>query len=121
MNISFQIIGYNIQAARKALGLTKEQAVERTGISPLHFARIERGEQNASTKLLTQIADALHTSIHTRLHGCILDKENYPALFKSPDLQTQEYGKYALLMLNEHQEQIRRHYESLQPKESALH
>lgn len=121
MNISFQIIGHNIKATRTALGLTEEEAAERAGISPLDFAQIERGTQKTSSKLLAQIADALNTSIHTLLHGCILDKENHPAIFESPDSQTQEYGEYALLILNERLEQIRQFYEQLDPSDRILH
>ena len=119
MNVSFQIIGHNIKAARKAARLTQEQAAERIGISMLHFGRIERGEREPSIQLLTRIADALNTSIYALLHDCILDPENYPAIFESPDPKTRDYGEYALLILDAYRAQIRQYYAHLRAKEDA--
>ena len=119
MIVSFQIIGSNIKAARKAAHLTQEQAAEMASISPLHFGRIERGQHEPSVRLLTQIASALHTSVFTLLRGSILDKENYPAIFESPDPKTREYGEYALVLLDAYREQIKKYYEELKQEQNA--
>ncbi|MBQ4265991.1 MAG: helix-turn-helix domain-containing protein [Clostridia bacterium] len=121
MKASFTIIGHNIKKARKAAQLTQEQAAEQIGISPLHYGRLERGECAASIEMLTRIADTLHTSIYVLLQDCILDKENHPALFDSPNQQTREYGEYALLLLDEYRDQIRRYYEELKLEKNTLH
>ena len=121
MKASFKIIGHNIRQARKAAQLTQEQAAEQIGISPLHYGRLERGERAVSIAQLTRIADVLHTSIYLLLQDCILDKENHPVLFESPDEQTREYGEYVLLLLDEYRDQIRKYYEELKPEKNALH
>ena len=121
MKASFKIIGHNIRQARKAAQLTQEQTAEQIGISPLHYGRLERGERAVSIAQLTRIADVLRTSIHILLQDCILDKENHPVLFESPDEQTREYGEYALLLLDEYRDQIRKYYEELKPEKNALH
>lgn len=120
MKVSLRIIGYNIRTARKAAHLTQEQAAEKAGISLLHFGRIERGEREPSIRLLTQIASALHTSTYALLQGCILNEENHPALFDSPDPDTRKYAAYALVLLDEYREQIKRYYKILETKENAL-
>ncbi|MBR4040237.1 MAG: helix-turn-helix domain-containing protein [Clostridia bacterium] len=117
MIVSFHIIGRNIRSARRAAHLTQEQAAEKTGISALHFGRIERGEHEPSIRLLSRIASALDTSIFALLCGCILDKENHPVLFESPDPAAREYGEYVLVLLDAYQEQIRKTYEALKARE----
>ena len=121
MNISFEIIGRNIKNARNALGISPEQIAGKIGISLHHLNLIEHGKQKASIKLLAQIADSLNISIHTLVHGSILDKENHSAIFESSDPETQEYGEYALLLLDEQREQIKRYYEEFKPKENMHH
>lgn len=121
MKVSCIIIGHNIKAARTSLHLTQEQAARKAGISTSHLGQIERGELRPSMKLLSRIADALNTSVHALLQGCIPDKEKHPAIFESDDPQTQEYGEYALLILDEYREQIKRYYEELGPKTNLLH
>ena len=119
MIVSFQIIGHNIKAARKAAHLTQAQAAEKADISVLHFGRIERGKREASIRLLTRIASALDTSPHVLLRDCILDKENHAVLFDSPDPETREYAAYALMLLDAYREQIRKYYEELKNETAA--
>ena len=119
MIVSFKIIGSNIRSARIAARLTQEQAAEKTGISTIHFGRIERGEREPTIKMLSQIASALHTSIYALLRGCILDKENHPAIFQSPDPKAHEYGEYALVILDEYRVQIQKFYEELKRMEDS--
>ena len=59
MLVSFKAIGSNIRAARKAQGLTQEQAAELLKMSQLHFGRLERGERPASLEQLARIAQVL--------------------------------------------------------------
>lgn len=120
MIVSFQIIGCNIKAARKAAHFTQAQAAEKAGISPLHYGRIERGEREPSIRLLTQIASALHTSTYALLQNCVLDTGNHSVLFDSPDPDTRKYAEYVLVLLDEYREQIKRYYEKLETEENAL-
>ena len=71
MFVSFKTIGSNIRAARKAQGLTQEQAAELLKMSQLHFGRLERGERPAALEQLAQIASVLHVSLPTLLRGCV--------------------------------------------------
>ena len=71
MLVSFKAIGSNIRAARKAQGLTQEQAAELLKMSQLHFGRLERGERPAALEQLAQIARVLHVSMPTLLRGSI--------------------------------------------------
>lgn len=71
MFVSFKAIGSNIRAARKAQGLTQEQAAELLKMSQLHFGRLERGERPAALEQLAQIARALNVSISDLLRGSV--------------------------------------------------
>ena len=70
--VSYRIIGRNIQRQRKAHGHTQAQAAERLGISTLHYGRLERGERPASLDQLAQIAQLYGVSLHVLLDGAIL-------------------------------------------------
>lgn len=70
--VSFRIIGRNIQRQRKAHGLTQSQAAERLGISMLHYGRLERGERPASLDQLAQIAQLYGVPLHVLLDGSVL-------------------------------------------------
>ena len=52
-------LGDALRAARKAKGLTQEDAAERVGISPPFYARMERGATLPSVPTLARLATAL--------------------------------------------------------------
>ncbi|WP_242391998.1 helix-turn-helix domain-containing protein [Anaeromyxobacter oryzisoli] len=55
-------IGAAARTARKALGLTQDDAAERVGISPEFYARIERGGTMPSVPTLVRMCEALAVS-----------------------------------------------------------
>ena len=55
----------NLQAARKAKGLTQEQMAEALGISPRQYQRIEAGTANGSFHHWDALEDLL--GIHQRI------------------------------------------------------
>ena len=56
-------LGLHIRALREDLGLTLEQASERTNVAPKHLQKIESGLLNVTLVTLVRIADGLDTSV----------------------------------------------------------
>lgn len=56
-------LGLHIRALREDLGLTLEQASERTNVAPKHLQKIESGLLNVTLVTLVRIADGLGTSV----------------------------------------------------------
>lgn len=69
-------LGLNLQKARIARNLTREQLAEKAGISPTFLANLECGNKMMSVISLVHLADALCVSIDTLVHG------------ESPEVQT---------------------------------
>ncbi len=61
------VVGRNVRKRREALGLSQEQLAHDANITLRHLGGIERGKQNASVKVLTQIALALDVPPHVLL------------------------------------------------------
>lgn len=55
----------NLQAARKAKGLTQEQMAERLGISLRYYQNIEAGDRNGDFEIWDRLEDI--TGIHQRI------------------------------------------------------
>lgn len=55
----------NLQAARRAKGLTQMQMAEMLGISMIHYQKIEAGERNGNFKIWDALEDI--TGIHQRI------------------------------------------------------
>lgn len=55
----------NLQAARRAKGLTQMQMAEMLGISMIHYQKIEAGERNGNFKIWDALEDLL--GIHQRI------------------------------------------------------
>lgn len=89
MLISYKIIGRNIRAARKTIGLTQEQVAHQLGISLLHYGRLERGERPASLEQLAAISIALNTPLAQLLSGCC-EGETFGV---APDEQSKSLGE----------------------------
>ncbi len=53
------VIGDQVRAQRKALGLSQERFAERAGLSKNYIGNLERGEYEVSVATLEQIARAL--------------------------------------------------------------
>lgn len=56
-------VGPRLKLARKALGLTQEDAAELIGISSEFYARMERGNALPSVETLRKLANALRVSV----------------------------------------------------------
>lgn len=56
-------IGKLISALRQERGITQDQFAKKLGTTQSAIARIERGEQNLSTEMLSKISDALNRDI----------------------------------------------------------
>lgn len=55
-------VGKNLQAVRKARGLSLEQAAELTGVSKAMIGQIERGDSNPTISVLWKIVNGLRIS-----------------------------------------------------------
>lgn len=107
MNVSYAIIGENIQRARIAAKLTQEQAAKLLELSALHYGRIERGEHQISLGLLARIGTALCTPFESLLSGCILDPENHAAVLQAACDQPAGYAEYALMLTEQYRDQFK--------------
>ena len=54
-----KIVGRNVLAARKALGITQEQLAERSGFSQQYISGLEQGRRNPTVVSLFEFAQAL--------------------------------------------------------------
>lgn len=54
-----KIVGRNVLAARKALGITQEQLAERSGFSQQYISGLEQGRRNPTVVSLFELAQAL--------------------------------------------------------------
>jgi len=61
----------NLQAARKAAGLTQQEMADRLGIGLRHYKKIESGETLGSIEIWDELEDLF--SVHQRVL-----RENYP-------------------------------------------
>jgi len=58
-----QLLGKRIRELRRTHQMTIEQLAERAGINDKYLGSIERGEQNPSFKVLTEVARALEVEL----------------------------------------------------------
>jgi UDP-N-acetylglucosamine 1-carboxyvinyltransferase len=68
---SLSQIGKLISALRQERGITQEQFAVKLGTTQSAIARIERGEQNLSTEMLSKISDALNRDIISVSKGAL--------------------------------------------------
>ena len=61
-------IGKQIAKARRALGITQEEAAERIGITVEYYARLERGQSLPSLMTFAQISVALEVSAESLMN-----------------------------------------------------
>jgi transcriptional regulator with XRE-family HTH domain len=56
------ILGANLKAARRRLGLTQEQVAHRSGVHATEVSRIEAGKRDPQVSTLLKLAKALEVS-----------------------------------------------------------
>jgi len=61
------LVGRNVRAHRKRLGLSQEQLAEQAGVHRTYVGGIERGERNVTLAAVAAIADALDIEPHVLL------------------------------------------------------
>lgn len=65
-----RLVGTRVHDARKALGWSRRELSERSGVSPRYLAQLEGGDGNISIGLLDRVARALHQPLDRLLrHG----------------------------------------------------
>jgi transcriptional regulator with XRE-family HTH domain len=62
-----QLLGRNVRAHRKRLGLSQEQLALEADMKRSYLSDLERGTRNPSVKALGRIANALNVSPHELL------------------------------------------------------
>lgn len=68
-NVDYVEIGKRIREARKAQGLTQEEASERCDITAAYYGNIERGDKKMSVETLVKISNGLKISTDHLLYG----------------------------------------------------
>ncbi|TCK59853.1 helix-turn-helix domain-containing protein [Seleniivibrio woodruffii] len=63
MSETLTMLGNRIRELRKKKGLSQEKLAQRSNISPKYVGEIERGEVNISVSVLTELANALDTTV----------------------------------------------------------
>jgi len=56
-------VGLNLQAVRRAKGLSQEELAHRSGVHQTYLSGVERGRRNPTVGLLDKIATALDADI----------------------------------------------------------
>ena len=74
-NTSAKAIGTRIMLRRKQLGLTQEQAAEKSGLSHQFFSSVETGRKNLRAESVIRVASALETSTDYILTGATNEKD----------------------------------------------
>ncbi len=64
-----KIVGKNIRAARKGVGLTLEKLAEKADMDWTYISQVERGQENISIDKLARIAKALDTKVADLVSG----------------------------------------------------
>ena len=64
-----QRVGENIKARRAELGITQEDAANRSGLHPVEFARAERGTRDLRVSTIVKIATGLEVDASVLLRG----------------------------------------------------
>ncbi len=70
-NNKFAQIGKLAQALREERGITQEEFAKKLGTTQSAVARIEKGEQNLTTEMISKISDALNRDIVTLSTGAL--------------------------------------------------
>ena len=58
-----QRVGLNLQALRRAKGLSQEELAHRSGIHQTYLSGVERGKRNPSVMVMSRIAEALDADV----------------------------------------------------------
>ena len=58
-----QRVGLNLQALRRAKGLSQEELAHRSGIHQTYLSGVERGKRNPSVMVMSRIAAALDADV----------------------------------------------------------
>ena len=60
-------VGLNLQALRRAKGLSQEELAHRSQVHQTYLSGVERGKRNPSVMVLARIAGALDTDVEELL------------------------------------------------------
>jgi|ERR1700733_12294121 transcriptional regulator with XRE-family HTH domain len=96
------LFGRKVRAVRKAAHISREQAAEKSGITPNYMGEVERGEKWPSLDVICAIATALNISPHVLFD--FEDQETDPnvliqMLHRMIDNRTTEQQQQALRVL----------------------
>lgn len=69
MKINFKLLGKTIKQVRKHSNLSQEDLAERVDVSPPYISMVETGKKQVSLQVLSDIADALGTTVDGLLTG----------------------------------------------------
>ncbi len=96
--IDYKAIGQRIKEARKAMGLTQEQASELCDITPSFYGNIERGDKKMSLETLARISEGLSVSTDRLIFGRTENPEEYVLKFLSRIREQGDEGQYRKYM-----------------------
>jgi transcriptional regulator with XRE-family HTH domain len=96
------LFGRKVRAVREAAQISREQAAEKSGITPNYLGEVERGEKWPSLEIICAIATALNISPHVLFD--FDDQETDPniliqTLHRMIDNRTTEQQQQALRVL----------------------
>ena len=63
------MLGENIRARRKHIGLSQEKLAERAELHPVYISAVERGAKTISMDALVRVAKALKVQAHHLVRG----------------------------------------------------
>ena len=77
MPLDYAAIGGRLQARRKELGITQEDAAERAGITVVYLSKIENGRVYPTLETLSNICTELDTELAEVLSNTEMERKDY--------------------------------------------
>ena len=77
MPLDYAAIGGRLQARRKELGITQEDAAERVGITVVYLSKIENGRVYPTLETLSNICTELDTELAEVLSNTEMERKDY--------------------------------------------
>ena len=93
------LIGFEIQKARKKLGITQKELAEKVGVSAPAIMRYEKGQREPSKEIIEKIAMALNISPTSLMNWDSWDEEKLSQEVQIIEHVQGIYGKDAVRLL----------------------
>lgn len=98
------MIGFEIQKARKKLGITQKELAEKVGVSAPAIMRYEKGQREPNKEIIEKIATALNISPTSLMNWDSWDEEKLSKEVQVIEQISEVFGEHAVQVLQYFQE-----------------